>query len=304
MNDKILAHLDQETKEIVLLDKSTRIRYVLSEHFLLHHRISKLIDHVQFLVHKPAQTRAWGLVVEAPPGQGKTMLSIAIMKKFTDRRPDLIGKPQRPVLCISMTGAREARTIYNRILEDLGAVVPRSMRIADREMLTLQLLYEAGVMLLVLDEIQDVLRTTPRQRQATLDVVKFIMNRLRIPILALGANPAAVAFREDPHLNARFRHEKIPLWKSNREFSTFLRGIEGFLPFPEPSNLSIPESRSLILKHSEGVTARIVELITHAAVFAIMEEAQHIYVDHMIRATREIPAADALYPGDLPSETA
>lgn len=294
MSNKRFAHLDQETKKIVLRGKSTRIRYVLTEHFLLHHRIAKLIDHVQFLVYKPSQTRAWGLVVEAPPGQGKTMLSIAIMRRIATDRRRWLSAPKRPVLCISMTGAREGRTIYNRILEELGAIIPRSMRIADREMLTLQLLHEAGVVLLILDEIQDVLRFTPRQRQATLDVVKFIMNRLRTPILALGAKPAADSFREDPHLNARFRQEAIPLWKSNAEFSAFLKGVEGFLPFPEPSNLSLPTFRSLIVDHSKGVTAQVLQLITHAAVFAIMEDVDHVSSDHIIRATKEMPPLESL----------
>lgn len=299
MAEKNFAHLDQETAKIISLDDGTRIRYVLTEHFLLHHRLKKLINHVQFLVEKPPQTRAWGLVIEAPPGQGKTMLSIAITKRFTTgrreyRRRECKGTPQRPVLSISMTGAREARTIYNRILEELGAVVPRSMRITDREVLTLQLLYEAGVSLLILDEIQDVLRTTLRQRQATLDVIKLIMNKLRIPILALGAKPAGDAFREDPHLNARLRQEEIPLWKANPEFSAFLKGVEGFLPFPEPSHLNSPKMRATILEYSQGVTAQILQLITFGAVFAILEGASCLSEEEIERATREIPPVEAL----------
>ncbi|MGH9436337.1 MAG: TniB family NTP-binding protein [Terriglobia bacterium] len=285
-----------DIRPLVDATDAERIRQILTEHFVCHRRAKAIIEEVKFLMYKPVQTRAWGLVIEADPGQGKTLLAEAIHQRFPPREGSTSHAPTRPVVCISMTGAREARTIHTRVLAELGTNVSRYLTISEREQLTLQLLHELGVQLLILDEAQDVLRTTRRQREAALDAIKLMMNTLHIPILALGTQTVAHAFREDPHLAARFRHHQLPRWKADHEFAALLRGLQSCLPLREQYNLARPALMRRIIELTEGSTAQTVRLVTHAAVFALLGGIERIGEAELERAATESPPAEVVEP--------
>lgn len=294
---KIYKHLGADAARVIDAPDCVRCRFILGERFIRHHAVSQLIDRIEWLMLSPLQTRAWGLVVEGAAGSGKTLFAKAIFKLFPPTSGTSDASPRLPVVNISMTGARTARTIHNRILEALNAPVARDLRIAEREQLAIRLLGEAQARLIILDELQDVLRTTVRERQATLDAIKLLMNTLRIPILGLGIHSVSYVFKEDPHLNARFDHAKLPPWRLDKNFASFLATLESSLPLREPSNLRQRAMMKTVLTLGESNTARIVRLVSNAAVFAVLDGHEMITASLLEKAKSTPPPAACLKPG-------
>lgn len=285
------THLAPHVASQLSLEPVERARRMLVERFISHERLTPIMDHIAFLCLQPPQTRASGLVVSGKPGSGKTMLATAVRRRFppqpaTENMPSTL-----PVLTISMTGAREAKTLYNRMLSALE--VPDAMNYvgSDRERMVLKTCAAAGVKLLLVDEIQDILTSTARQQRIALDTVKFLMNELHIPIVALGTAEAPKAMQLDEHLNARFRYRELPVWKQDAYLVNFLDALEASLPLAKPSLLSSMPMMAAILRLSGGVLDRIVKTICYAAAHAVETGDECITVTLLERADIEPPLA-------------
>jgi len=219
------------------------------------------------------------------------MLATAVHRRFPPQPATETTASTMPVLAISMTGAREAKTLYNRMLTALA--VPNAMNYvgSDRERMVLKTCVAAGVRLLIVDEIQDILSSTARQQRIALDTIKFLMNELHLPIVALGTAEAPKAMQVDEHLNARFRYRELPVWKQDGYLVNFLDALEASLPLAKPSLLSSMPMMAAILRLSGGVLDRIVKTIGYAAAHAVETGDECITVTLLERASVEPPLA-------------
>lgn len=291
MND--FSHLDPSTQGQLNLPTEERAGRMLVERFITHERLVPILNHVEFLIHMPPQTRANGLVVSGKPGSGKTMLSRAIQRRYPPAPAENDKAASRPVLTINMTNAREAKTLYNRILAGFGVPDPGSYSGNDRERMVLKLCSTASLRLLIVDEIQDILTTTPRQQRIALDTIKFLMNELSLPILTLGTSAAPAAMQVDEHLNARFKYRELPLWKRDEFLTNFLDTLEKALPLRKRSYLSSPTLSADLIRLSGGVLQTIMQLVTHAAAHAVESGEDQITTKLLERAVSEPPLAAA-----------
>lgn len=283
------SHVAEDVRNICDARDHIRCRAIYRSRFVSHRHVEDVLNHVLYQVSLPIQTRAWGVVVYGEPGSGKTQLSLAVEKRLEEAANKPMTGLRKPVILITMTGAREARTIFNRILDALGAPISPSMRVSDREKLALDLMRRAGVRLLIVDEVQDVLASTARQQRGTLDAIKLIMNNLSIPVLALGTAKAAEAMREDPHLAARFDHRALPTWSCDKDTRALLAAIERTIPLRLESNLASPPLVRFIVEKTNGCLARMVRLINDAAVFAIQTQRECIDIAMLELAATTAP---------------
>ena len=284
-------HLDPNTRGLLELPLDERANRMLIDRFITHERLKPIMDHIEFLFSSPRKSRANGLVVSGKPGSGKTMIAHAVKRRHPPLPPEGGQAACLPVVFISMTGAREAKTLYNRMLAELG--VPDASRYVggDRERMVLKLCRAANLRLLVVDEIQDILTSTPRQQRIALDTIKYLMNELSLPILVLGTSQAPEAMQVDEHLNARFQYSELPVWKRDEYLVSFLEALERVLPLRKPSNLSSLPIMSELLKRSDGILDVMVRLVTFAAAHAVESGDEMITVTNLERAWKTPPLA-------------
>lgn len=296
MSESNLKHVNNDLVHLFAEPDAARIRHILSDRFIGYERAISILNRLEYLAEQPRQTRAWGLGILAPAGSGKTMLARALVRRLSTnakRHPEGDSRTL-PVVMISMTGARESRTIDNRLLEALRAPFNSAMRLADREQLVLYLLREAKTKLLIIDEIQDVLSSTARQQRGALDHIKLLMNSLGIPVAVFGTPGAIEAMQVDPHLAARFDWETLAPWKADDETRELLQAMERSLPLRYPSNLSSITTTKLIIGKTMGTLARIVRLVNTAAIFAIHDKTERISAETLEKAMTKTPPSAAL----------
>lgn len=228
--------------------------------------LDQVAAEADWMIHEPRQTRARGLIVCAS-NNGKTSLA----KLIHDRYNDYHRVDQPCILRISMSGVRDARSVYGRIMEELGSPARISHRFSDRELLVQRLLRDVDCRLLILDEAQDILLGSEREQQRALEGIKLLMNELKLPILAFGAEKAGQAFNSDGHLVARFQQFTVPTWTADTTLANFLATYERFLPLRAPSRLAAPDKLAFLAKVGEGTLGNIVKRIKNATLTAIAE---------------------------------
>lgn len=258
-----------------------RARVIIKDRLIRYPAMVSVMAQADWLFSETRRMRARGLVVCANAGNGKSSLAQAISRRFKSE-----GDTDSPcALMISMSGVRDARTVYGRLLEALGSPARISHRLSDREMLVTRLLKAVNCRLLILDEVQDLLLGSERDQRRALEAIKFLMNELRLPILAFGTDTAAKGFNSDPHLAARFTDVALPLWKPDNTLANFLATYERFLPLMKASNLAAPDKVALLAKIGRGVLDTIVQRVQNAALMAIIDGSEQITRSLLEKAT-------------------
>lgn len=285
------SHLHTSVRQELDWPTDRRIAALRQERFVEHRRLHAVIAETEFLMDSPRRTRAAGLIVSAPQGSGKTMLAKVIEHRH-GAKPATGAEERRThrAVCISMTNARDARTLYNRVLDRLGAPVTASARYSERERQLIRLFKLFGTDLLVVDELQDILTSTPRQQRLALDAIKYLMNEAGLPVLALGIAKASEALLVDRHLATRFRSLSLPVWTYDDDLRDFLDALEPLIPLRHPSNLSSPTVMKALVDTSHGVLLTLCQLIEHAAIYAVVDGIERIDASLIKRAAAAVPA--------------
>ena len=110
--------------------------------------------------------------------------------------------------------------------------------------------------------------TTAAQREF-LNLLRFLGNQLKIPIVCVGTKEAYFALRSDDQLENRFEPFTLPLWKDDQELASLLASLASTLPLQKQSLLTDPELIRFLLDKSEGVIGEIITLLNNAAILAI-----------------------------------
>jgi len=262
-----------------LLDAPDEVRAgkIIQDHTVLYPALQQVVSEAEWMVYEPRQTRARGRIICADRSNGKTSIADLIHERFRE-----YDRSDRPcVLRISMSGLHDARSVYGRVMEELGSPARISHRLSDRELLVQRLLHDVNCRLLILDEVQDIILGNEREQVRVLQAVKLLMNELHLPIMAFGTESAARGFKSDAHLAARFTDYTLPTWQADGTLANFLATYERLLPLKKPSNLASPENLAVLAKVGEGVLGKIVERVKNAALTAIVDGSECISKQHL-----------------------
>lgn len=263
------AHLDATVASLLKMPKAKRIRAILSDRYVHHERGNALIDECTYLALRPRSLRPRGLLICGLSNAGKTAFSEALYRSQASLPPTDRTPATQPYVLISVVSARDAREIMLRFLESLGCPSSDRYTAAQRRRKAFELAKLAQVRALIVDELQDLVNITPRQRVLTLLALKDIMNSLRLPIIALGTPDAQVALQADPHLNARFAFRDLPVWACDGYLEHFLEAYESSLPLARRSRLNSLPMMRLIVKSTGGSLGEMVLRLQTAAALAV-----------------------------------
>jgi len=262
-----LSHLHESTRRVARLPAAERLAHARADRWIGYTRAVQAVARLEELLAWPGKQRMPNLLLIGPTNNGKSM----IVEKFRRSHPPG-SRPDReeiPVLAVQMPSDPQVSRFYTVLLTALGAPLRPGQRIAELEQLALRLMRAAGVRMLVIDELHNVLAGRGDVRREFLNLLRFLGNELKIPLVGVGTRDAYLAIRSDDQLENRFAPFVLPRWLPDAEASALLASFATAFPLRRPSSLATPEMTEYLLTRSEGTIGELAALLTEAAVAAI-----------------------------------
>jgi hypothetical protein len=197
------------------------------------------VARLETLFDWPVRQRMPNLLLIGATNNGKSM----IVEKFRRSHPpvSLPEHEQIPVLAVQMPSEPSVIRFHTAVLAALGAPLRPRTRLAELEHLTLMLLRRVGVRVLVVDELHNVLAGRGDVRREFLNLIRFLGNELRIPLVGVGTREAYLAIRADDQLENRFEPFVLPLWQPDAEACALSASFAASFPLRRPSAMATPE---------------------------------------------------------------
>lgn len=264
-----LNHLIPKAQKTAQLPGAERIARIRADRWIGYTQAQKALAKLEDLFTHPERQRMPNLRIVGPTNNGKTML----VEKFRRQHPvttsDDGQTEQIPILAMQMPSDPTISRFYTMLLYSLNAPSFARRRVSDLEELSLRILRQVGLRMLVIDELHNVLAGSGSQQRQFLNLLRFLGNELRIPLVCIGTKEAYLAIRSDDQLENRFEPFSLPLWTLDDEFSSLLASFVAVLPLRRASQLHLPDIAHYILSKSEGTIGEITTLLTRSAILAV-----------------------------------
>ncbi|MGH3966140.1 MAG: TniB family NTP-binding protein, partial [Pseudonocardiaceae bacterium] len=261
------SHLQPTARALARLPDTERLGYVRADRWIGYTRATEALAQLETLFGWPVKQRMPNLLLIGPTNNGKSM----IIEKLRRTHPPT-SHPEReeiPVLAVQMPSEPSVTRFYTALLAALGAPLRPRQRLAELEQLALTLLRQAGVRVLVIDELHNVLAGRGDTRREFLNLIRFLGNELRIPLVGVGTREAYLAIRADDQLENRFAPFVLPRWAPDEQACSLLASFAASFPLRRPSVIATPEMAEYLLTRCEGTIGELTHLLTDAAVAAI-----------------------------------
>ncbi len=270
------GHLGEASQSALELPDEERIRGLRQARWIGYTRAREILGRLEDLLLYPPLHRMPCLLVVGETNNGKT----AIVNRFERLHPaddNASGDSIRvPVLTVQAPPVPEENRFYAGILDALGSPYRASESAARRQMQVLKVLRAAGLRLLIIDEVHHIVAGHIGKQRIFLNVLKYLANELRIPLVGVGTADAVRAIQTDPQLANRFEPVGLPKWELNREFQMLLASFESTLPLRKPSCLAGESIATRLLAMSEGTIGELSRILVAAAEEAIRSGRERI----------------------------
>lgn len=228
-----LDHLHVSAQAVARLPAEERLRHVRADRWIGYSRATAALERLDTLYAWPGKQRMPNLLLIGPTNNGKSM----IIEKFRRLHPPTshADREQMPVLAVQMPSDPSVIRFYVALLAALGAPLRPRQRLAELEQATLTLLRAVGVRVLVIDELHNLLAGRGETRREFLNLIRFLGNELRIPLVGVGTREAYLAIRSDDQLENRFEPFTLPRWKPNEGARSLLASARNSASPAKPS---------------------------------------------------------------------
>ncbi|MCH9716943.1 MAG: TniB family NTP-binding protein [Gammaproteobacteria bacterium] len=259
-------HLSTAAREMLSCPDKERIKYILKPIWFNYERAASILKDMQMLLEYPRIDRMPNMLLAGETNNGKTMLTRHFLTKHPGYEIDE-GYHQGvcfPVFYVQMPHSPSEGEFYDIILHRLDTGYIPKNRNAVKKQRVLELLKQFQVRMLLLDEIQHVLAGNLNKQRLFLNLLKYLSNELRLPIVAIGTQEALQAVSADPQLANRFDPRFLIRWQMSEDYLRLLSSFERTLPLPKASGLIQMAIAERILNMSEGKIGEMYAIIARA----------------------------------------
>ncbi|MGA9995646.1 MAG: TniB family NTP-binding protein [Pyrinomonadaceae bacterium] len=299
--DLSLTHLNEKTKALMDLSDELRIQRIRGTHWIGYTRAKHILVKLEELVTHPKTHRMPNLLIVGDTNNGKTM----IVNRFQQRYP-ANDNPSGdaiiyPVMIVQAPPIPDEGRFYEEILEMLSAPYKPKDSPSQKQIQVITILKNISLKILIIDEIHDILAGKPAQQRHFRNTIKYLGNKLKIPIVGVGVKEAFSILQSDPQLANRFEPVILPRWEMGKQYERLLASFEVMLPLKNPSHLYETNMALKLLSMSEGLIGELSSILTQAAVLAIRTKTEQID-DRMLRKIKWIQPSDRKRADQLPDE--
>lgn len=264
-----VSHLHPVSQPIARLSNAERIAHIRADRWIGYTRAQKALAKLEDLFTQPQRQRMPNLLLIGPTNNGKSMIIEKFRRAHQFEPAKHVTHETIPLLTMQMPSDPSIARFYTMLLTALHAPLRPRARVAELESLALQILRVTAVRMLVIDELHNMLAGSGAMQREFLNLLRFLGNELRIPIVGVGTPDAYRAIRSDDQLENRFDPFLLPVWREGKEFTALLASFAVSFPLRHPSDLQSTELAQSILARTEGTIGEISTLLTHAAIAAV-----------------------------------
>lgn len=261
------ASLAPGVAELLGRSNPERIQAIRTGTWIPYPRAKQALAQLRWVLDQPLSNRMVGLTLAGPTNNGKTTivrefiaLNRAQIADPAAERPEFLYVETPPVPNISM--------LYTQILKETGDLKADKGTMTQKLARVLHILPELHLRMLFLDEIHNVLAGSARQSEAFLNALKFLANRLQLPVVLVGTEAALNVIRTDPQVLSRYPAFTLSPWAHDNSYAKLVSIVLGTLPLKRPSKLS-QTCISQLHARSTGALGATVQILQRAAVWAI-----------------------------------
>jgi len=277
------------------LPSERRIEYVDRPLWIHYPRAVRLLERMREYMKMPKRARMRNLMIIGEPNMGKT----SILERFVEMNPrsgyeDETGmrRARVPVIMAQAPAIADGRNLFAAILDRFWTSFRPTDPVPKLHRQVVHLMREHETEMLVIDEIHNLIETTPVRQRQILNALKELGNELKIPIVVAGTDSAATILSTDPQMASRFDVARLRKWERDMEFLALLKAFEKRLPLRKASRLYGNEKSGLLLHISDGNLGNLHRLLCECAKSAIGSGEEEITVETIrahawIRPTRK-----------------
>jgi hypothetical protein len=282
-------HLLPAYRRHAILGDDERIAWIRADRWLETAPASAALARLEDLLSYPARDRMPCLLLYGDTGMGKTKIIRKFLREHPARFDSGTGVTTMPVVAMQMPAEPLERDVYGELLNALGAPGPTHDNTYRQKEICRGLLRRMGVRMLIIDEIHAMLAGSFRQQRIFLNVIRFLANDLKVPLICVGTELALQALLTDAQLAERFEAFQLERWSDDRDFAQLLASLACILPLRRASELAAAATRRRVLELTQGVTVRVLRLIETMAVEAIRDRRECIAADDFGSADLVLP---------------
>ena len=274
-----LSHLCTSTRAEAMLDHRTRMRSLHRDRWIDYPRATEALQRLERLLSAPERERMPCMALHGDSNIGKTLIVSKLRREHPSTFDELKGVERRQIVAMQMPATPDQHRFYAALLFELGAPHSATASLTTLERLARDLLRRIAPRMLIVDEVHHLLAGGHREQRASLNLLKYLANELKICIVAVGTSDAPVAFRSDAQISSRFTPFEMSPWPRCEDFLRFLGAFEQPLPLRRPSNPTQPPIVKFIEAASAGLLGEVSRILNTAAEMAILDGSERITMD-------------------------
>ena len=281
MSTDELPHLSAAVRPQTAMDTATRILNLRRDRWINYPRAVQALEQLQRLIETPERERMPCMILHGESDIGKTQIIRKFQRQHAPAFDDKRGVERHEIIAMQMPATPDQHRFYTALLFELHAPHSDRASLSTLERLTRDLLRRIQPRMLIVDEVHNLLTGSYREQRASLNLLKYLANDLRMAIVLVGTEEARIALQTDAQMTSSFVPFEIPRWRENDEFRRLLSAFERVIPLRKASNLSQRSIVQFLVSRCDGLTGQLSRLLNQAAEYAIRDGSERITLSHL-----------------------